>query len=126
MVSEITINQEEVKNHIKEKGYVSVSDPCCGSGRMLFSNLQAIRDAGIDLDNIYFEASDISKFCCAMTYVNLSLSGVSAIVFNKNTLTNKVYDTYFTPALINNKKLLNNLIRDGIIKKKEEDNIEYD
>ena len=120
-ISKIMIGKDGAKKHIKEKGYISILDPCCGSGRLLFSSLQSYKDAGIDINDIYIEGSDISNICCYMTYVNLSLMGANAIIQNKDALTNKIYDTYFTPALANNKKLIDNLLRDGILVKEDKE-----
>ena len=36
-----------------------------------------------------------------MTYINLSLLGVNAIVKNKDTLTNKTNMVFYTPSYIN-------------------------
>lgn len=119
LMSMLTINKETAKNQLKNKGYVSISDPCCGSGRLLFASLKVYRDADIDIDDIFIEGSDVSNICCYMTYVNLSLMGASAIVQNKDSLTNKLYDTYFTPALACNKELMDKLLKDGVLVKKD-------
>ena len=40
-----------------------------------------------------------------MTYIQLSLTGASAIVNHKNTITGELYDTFYTPSFANNTKL---------------------
>ena len=133
LMTRITFNADNIKTDITEKGYSSILDPCCGSGRMLLSYLKLIKDNNIDLNKVYFEGADLSKLCCCMTYVNLSLLGASAIVFNQDTLLQKRYDFYMTPGLLLNENLINKLINSGTLELinekescqvKEEDNLE--
>lgn len=121
MMAKITFSADDMKKRMEEKGYVSISDPCCGSGRMLFANLKLLKENDIDLDNVYFEGADISKLCSCMTYVNLSLMGANAIVYNQDTLLMKVYDSFITPTLAYNNKLVDKLINDGVLIKHDKD-----
>lgn len=120
-MARVTFSKDDIVSKINEQGYVSYSDPCCGSGRLLFSNLDLLKENDIDLDDVYFEAGDISMLCSCMTYINLSLMGASAMVKWQDALSGKLYDTFYTPALMNNTKLLDNLVRDGILVKKDSD-----
>ncbi len=96
--------------------HVEVEELC-----FLFYN--KLKKENINIDNIFFHGADLSDFCCCMTYLTLSTLGVSAMIENKDTLTNENYYTYFTPALYNNKKLLKHLEENGTIKvgKKEKE-----
>ena len=118
LMAKITFGAEDIKKEIEKDGYTSMSDPCCGSGRMLLSYLKACRENDINMDKVYFEGADLSKLCCCMTYVNLSLLGASAIVYNQDTLLLEVYDSYITPALVYNKDLAEKLLEKGILKRK--------
>ena len=55
-----------------------------------------------------------------MTYVNLSLLGASAIVYNQDTLLLDVYDSYITPALVYNNNLTEKLVEKGVLKRKDD------
>lgn len=101
LMASITFDEEKVKSIIKEKGFFSINDPACGSGRMLISSLKKLQDIGIYNNNLFFEGDDISLFCTCMTYINLSLLGVNAVVKNKDTLANKINMVFYTPSYIN-------------------------
>lgn len=120
LMAKITFGAEDIKKEIEKDGYTSMSDPCCGSGRMLLSYLKACRENDINMDKVYFEGADLSKLCCCMTYVNLSLLGASAIVYNQDTLLLDVYDSYITPALVYNNNLTEKLVEKGVLKRKDD------
>lgn len=105
----------KIQNEISKKGYITIADECCGSGRMLFTYLKLLKETNVDLNNIYFEEADISNLCCCMTYVSLSLMGASAIINHQNILSFERYGYYITPGLILNENLVNNLIKDGYL-----------
>lgn len=119
MMASLVFDKDAADKEIKEHGYVTVSDPACGSGRTLLAYLNAARENGISSDKIFFHGGDISELCTCMTYVNLSLMGANAMVQNMDTLLNKVYYTYFTPNLASNQKMLDILVRDGYLVKRE-------
>ena len=120
LMAKMTFNGNDTKKEIEENGYTSTSDPCCGSGRMLLSYLKACRENEIDIDKVFFDGGDLSKLCSCMTYVNLSLLGASAIIYNQDSLQMKVYDSYITPALVYNKDLTKKLVEKGILKVKDD------
>lgn len=119
LMAKLTFNADDTKKEIEENGYTTMSDPCCGSGRMLLSYLKTCRENDINMDKVYFEGADLSKLCSCMTYVNLSLLGASAIVYNQDTLLLDVYDSFITPALIFNKNLTDRLIEKGVLIRKD-------
>lgn len=105
MMAKVITDKDENKNLIENKGYISVSDPACGSGRMLYASYENLLNSGIDKENLLLIGDDVDLMCCCMTYIQLSLMGASAIVNHKNTLSNEVYDTFYTFNYVNNKKL---------------------
>ncbi len=75
-----------------------MSEPACGSGRLVYSLLKFMHDNNINFHkNVYIEATDVSNLCAYMTYIQLSLYGANAKVICGNTLTNEVYETFYTP-----------------------------
>ena len=105
VMAKLTINKEESKKKIDEKGYINISDPACGSGRNLYAAYSELLDSGIDSNKILIEGDDIDLTCCFMTYIGLSLMGANAIVNHQDTLTMKRYDTFYTVAYAINKDL---------------------
>lgn len=61
------------------KPFISVNDPCCGSGRFFLST------AKLDKHNIYYGA-DVDFQCCQMTLINLCLNGLFGFISHMNTL----------------------------------------
>lgn len=104
-MSEITIDKNDAKKKIKDQGFISVSDPACGSGRLLYSSYLTLLDCGVNSDDILLVGDDVDLLCSCMTYIQLSLTGASAIVNHKNTITGELYDTFYTPSFANNTKL---------------------
>lgn len=50
--------------------------------------------------NCFIECADIDIRCVHMTYLQLALAGVLAIVKHQNTLTNELWSVWKTPAFI--------------------------
>lgn len=109
VMAKVTINKEKTEKHIKEKGYVDVLDPACGSGRNLYATYNELIDNGIDKDDILLVGDDLDLTCCCMTYIQLSLMGTSAIVHHQDSLKNDVYDTFYTTGYLLNKNLQNKI-----------------
>lgn len=104
-MTKISISAEESKRIINDKGYISINDSACGSGRTLFSSIKYLEENNVDMKDIYVEGDDISLFCCCMTYVTLSLKGVSGIVKHQDTLSKECWNTFYTPAFMYNIEL---------------------
>lgn len=105
LMSEITFDKDDIEKKIKDKGFITISDPACGSGRLLYSSYLTLLNRGVNSDNILLVGDDVDLLCSCMTYIQLSLTGASAIINHKNTLTGEVYDTFYTPSFANNTKL---------------------
>lgn len=67
----------------------TVSDPCCGSGRLLLAAARQNR-------NRYFVGQDIDHRCVKITAINLALWNLYGRVIWGNTLTNEVRRVYHT------------------------------
>ena len=86
---------------IERQGFVRVLEPTCGSGTMLLSQAYALREKGLNPQTqMHATAIDIDSLCVNMTFIQLSLWHIPAIVRHGNSLTDEVWDTWFTPAHI--------------------------
>jgi len=59
---------------IKEKGYITVGDCCCGAGGLLIAQANAAREQGVDYRwDILYVAQDIDLTSVLMCYIQMSL-----------------------------------------------------
>ncbi len=106
LMAEVAIG--DVIPEIKEKGYISINDPCCGAGATLIAGVNVVKNH-LEKENMNFQnhvlvvAQDIDFTVAAMCYIQLSLLGVAGYVKVGNSLTepitenNNIQDCWFTP-----------------------------
>lgn len=100
MMSRISINddKESLKELIKQKGFITMCEPTCGSGVMIIAFAKILKSKGINYqENLLVTANDISDVCVYMTYIQLALYGIPAIVYCGNALTNEISFRMETP-----------------------------
>jgi type I restriction-modification system DNA methylase subunit len=69
-----------------------VNDPCCGAGGMLIAGAMVMKNRGFDYQHdAFFVGHDIDHRCARMTFIQLSLLAVPALVVCGNTLTMDIY-----------------------------------
>lgn len=101
MMGMITVGEDDAG--IKEKGYVSVAEPCCGSGAMIFGFAKALMQRGFDYRrNMVVTATDVDLKCVYMCYLQLSLYGIPAVVIHGNSLTLEEFSRWYTPVYMLN------------------------
>lgn len=84
---------------IVERGYISICEPACGAGAMIFGAANAYVEAGLDWSTqMFIAANDIDIKCVHMAYVQLSLYGIPAVVAHANTLTTETWSNWYTPV----------------------------
>ncbi len=99
MASAMLLKADE---EIKSKDIITIGDPCSGGGGMLMAALDVLKhDYGINYAaHCFMMAGDLDIRCVHMTYLQLALAGVPAIVCHQNTLTNELWSVWKTPAFI--------------------------
>lgn len=84
-----------------EQGFVRVLEPACGAGGMLIAAAHAMHEAGLDYQQcMHATAIDIDQRCVHMTFIQLALLHVPAVVIHGNGLTGECRGQWFTPAHI--------------------------
>lgn len=79
--------------------FLTVYEPACGAGAMMIAMTQALAAQGIEYQTkVHVTADDINAIAVHMSYVQLSLLGVPAVVNRRNSLTLEHFDTWPTPA----------------------------
>lgn len=81
--------------------FITVNEPTCGAGGMVVAMADALHSAGINYQQrVHVTAQDIEATSVHMTYIQLSLLHIPAVVVHGNTLTLEERDTWHTPAHI--------------------------
>lgn len=82
---------------------ITLHEPSCGSGGMIVAAAKALWDIGINYtERLFVECGDIDKRCVHMTYIQLSLFGIPAVVYQRDTLRMETFDEWLTPAFLFN------------------------
>ena len=93
---------DEVLAKIENDGILTVCDPCCGAGGLILATLDVLKnDYNINYArHCFIECSDIDIRCVHMTYLQLSLAGVPAIIKHQNSLSRELWSVWKTPAFV--------------------------
>lgn len=82
-------------------GFIRVLEPACGAGGMLIAAAHALHDARLNYQlGMHATAIDIDQRCVHMTFIQLALLHVPAVVIHGNGLTGECREQWFTPAHI--------------------------
>ncbi|PUB32493.1 N-6 DNA methylase [Promicromonospora sp. AC04] len=93
------ITAGDLVQRLQTQEFVTVGEPTCGSGGMVIATAEALRDAGVNYQtSMHVTAQDIDSTAVHMTYIQLALLHVPAIVVHGNTLTMERRDIWPTPA----------------------------
>lgn len=85
MMARISLAGLEEK--IRQRGYLELNEPTCGSGGMVIAAAEEFKARGLNPVNTLFAvAQDIDRKCCNMAYIQLSLLAIPAAVIWGNTL----------------------------------------
>lgn len=99
LLAKLTCSEEELKKQIADRGFIYASDSAVGGGVTMIGLVNAMLDGGFNPQReLFVECGDLDKRACFMTYIQLATLGIPAIVKNQDTLLNKVFDVWFTPA----------------------------
>jgi hypothetical protein len=89
----------DVTSRMAGKEFITMMEPACGSGGMIIALADALREEGVNYQKaIHVSAQDLDITAVHMTYVQLSLLHIPALVVHGNTLTLEQRDVWPTPA----------------------------
>lgn len=95
------INNDIVSKALDSNGYISLCEPCCGSAGMILGFAEAMNLNKLNPQKqLIVTATDIDLKCVHMTYLQLALYGIPAIVIHGNSLTNEVWSVWYTPLYV--------------------------
>lgn len=88
---------------LHKKGYLSVCEPCVGSGGMVLGFAKAMYNDKMNYcDQMVAYCCDIDIKCVHMAYLQLSLYGIPAVIIHGNSLTNEEWSRWYTPVYMIN------------------------
>lgn len=98
-MAKMTIGDEV--QELEKKPYITVSDSCIGSGRMLLAFADEMQELGYNYcEKMVGMAVDIDMTCVFMSYIQFSMYGIPAVVIHGNSLTVEEWSRWYTPAYV--------------------------
>lgn len=97
MLAELSFKEDE----IKERGYITVMEPAVGGGVTIIGLAKAMLKKGYNPQKqLLAICGDIDIKAVHMTYIQLSMLGIPAIVRHQDALTQEIMSTWYTPNYI--------------------------
>ena len=102
MCADCSINPDVVKQAIEQDKIFTLHEPTCGAGGMIIAAADILYNKyHFNISrNLLVECGDIDARCVCMTYLQLSLAGIPAVVYHRDGLTLETWDRWETPAYI--------------------------
>lgn len=95
------VNVAHVKEVVSKKGYCTVLEPCAGSGSMIIAFADEMYTVGMNYQQqMVATCIDLDIRAVHMTYVQMSLLNIPAIIIHGNSLAVEEYSRWYTPAYI--------------------------
>ena len=86
---------------LPSEGHFTLNDPTCGSGALLLAAAEQTAHNGYDTcEQLVIQASDVDICCVQMTYIQLALYGIPAVVVHGEIIAMKEYDRWYTPVYL--------------------------
>ena len=99
----VTCGDDDWQSAIQRQGYIAVLEPCVGSGVMMTSMCKAMQKVNLNYcTQLVVTAVDIDPKCAHMTYLQLALYGVPAVIIHGNSLTYEEFSRWYTPIYLLN------------------------
>ncbi len=98
LIAQITFQKDFV---FPKRGYIKLNEPTCGSGTLVLTAAEQLQSMGFCcFEQLVAFAADIEIRSVYMSYIQLSLYGIPAVVSHGNTLTCEEYSRWYTPMYI--------------------------
>lgn len=102
LCAEMTIDKNMINEYIEKDKIITLNEPACGAGGMILATADILYNQyHFNIArNLFVLCSDIDERCVVMTYLQLSLAGIPAIVLHQDILSTETWDCWKTPAYI--------------------------
>lgn len=99
MMARMTLNDVDQGWLDRHGGILTLCEPAVGAGGMVIAAAEALREKGVNYQQcMHVTAQDIDATAVHMTYIQLALLHVPAVVLRGNTLAGEVNEHWVTPA----------------------------
>jgi N-6 DNA Methylase len=102
MMAKMVIDDHSaLRSKLVERNFITAQEPACGSGAMVIALAHELHALGINYQQqLHITAIDIDPKCVHMSYLQLSLLHIPAIVIHGNTISLEQFGRWYTPAHI--------------------------
>lgn len=102
LCAKMAISEGKIKECIEDDKILTLHEPTCGAGGMILAAADILyNDFHFNYSrNLLVECGDIDRRCVHMTYLQLALAGIPAIVYHRDGLSLETWDKWETPAYI--------------------------
>ncbi|WP_060763807.1 N-6 DNA methylase [Pseudomonas fluorescens] len=99
MASQLFGDGADLRKRLDERGFITVNEPASGAGAMVIAIAEALGDKGFNYQRcLHVTAQDVDSRAVHMTYLQLSLLHIPAILILGNTLALEERELWYTPA----------------------------
>mgnify|MGYP002625025722 CR=1 FL=1 len=102
IMGDLTLYKDFVDEKLKAKGFITIVENCCGSGAITLGALNTLIDLGVSPNKqAVVVASDIDERCVLMSFIQLSLYGIPAVVLQSNDISDEIFgEPWYTPLFV--------------------------
>ena len=99
------ITKESAQRDLDSQGFVCIKENCCGSSALTLGGLNSLLELNISPNHqVLCIVTDTDERCVLMSYIQLSVYMIPAVVMQQNAITDEIYSPpWFTPMFIKHK-----------------------
>ena len=101
MSARMVFDENQTEKIISDRGFITLNEPASGGGAMIIAFAEAMKEADINYQqHLHVTAIDIDIKAVCMTYIQLTLLHIPAIIIHGNALSLDEWSHWYTPAHI--------------------------
>lgn len=102
MCAEMSVDQNSIDDCIENDRILTMHEPTVGAGGMVLALADVLYNKyHFNISrNLFVECGDIDTRCVHMTYLQLALAGIPAVIYHRDGISLETWDKWETPAYI--------------------------
>jgi type I restriction-modification system DNA methylase subunit len=102
MCAEMSVDQNSIDDCIENDRILTMHEPTVGAGGMVLALADVLYNKyHFNIArNLFVECGDIDTRCVHMTYLQLALAGIPAVIYHRDGISLETWDKWETPAYI--------------------------